>query len=114
MALGDVAKLMGSGFHLAKTPAPFNELQTPTSVGFYNTQTPNTTEVRWKPVRGAVMYELEMATSGSNDWQRVSLTSRHEARAPSTTDGQENFFRVRALGRQAESGYSDVKAPAAA
>jgi hypothetical protein len=109
-ALGDVEKLMSSGFELVKEGKPRSEVTMP-YMHARRVFMPGSLEIGWTSIRGALVYELERTTDPFAEeprWERVLITSRpwHEMKGlePNTW----HAFRVKAIGTRAEGPFSPV------
>lgn len=106
-AAGDVAKLVSSGFPLAKTPSPISSLDQVHGISFRRAPFPNTVQATWKSVWGAVMYRVETAALGLDPaWTQVALTTRPEAVVHASIEAKPQQIRVCALGTQTQGPYS--------
>ncbi len=109
--LGDIHKLMGSGFRLVERPAPINRLETPRRITVRPTLYPQQLKVRWERVPGAVIYQVERATksdAGQEQWERVALTTRTNYLVDEMPSHVPQTFRVCAVGTKTESPYSQI------
>jgi hypothetical protein len=108
---GDAAKLASSGFTLAKRPEsvpvgiPQRLQAEPTSVS-------GRIVLRWGRAQGARVYRVEQAdvdpTKGTAQWSTVQLTTRLRLNVDGQVPYQAAWFRVSAIGINAESLPSDV------
>ena len=60
----------------------------------------------WDRVRGAKSYELQ-ASEDAASWQHAGISTRSKSSIASLTSGTKYWFRVRAIGSNAESPWSD-------
>ena len=111
VCMGDVSKLITSGFFLVKRAEPISSLNQPTTVTVRSTAYPGQVKVRWQNVPGALVYQVERLAeepNGEEQWVRVALTSRPQL----VVDGLPSYvpqrFRVCAVGTKTESPYSPV------
>jgi len=109
--MGDVSKLITSGFSLVKRAEPISSLNQPKTITVRSTAYPGQVKVRWQNIPGALIYQVEQlmeGTNGEEQWVRVALTSRPQL----VVDGLPSYvpqrFRVCAVGTKTESPYSPV------
>jgi hypothetical protein len=109
-ALGDVRKLVSSGFALVKRPEPISTLNQPAVLRSKYSPYPGRVDLRWKRVPGALVYEVEISqeAGGNDDWKRIAITSRPQLVVADLVQHSFHSFRVRAIGTQTESAYSQV------
>jgi hypothetical protein len=117
VALGDVTKLVSSGFMLAKRPEPQNQLASPQVINFRRTPWQNRLEMHWSSVHGAIIYLVERCRhieASEPVWERIALTTRPKLTVE-RGDGAGPFaYRVCAVGTQVQGPYTNAKLPAAA
>lgn len=107
--LGDILKLMNSGFQLVKRGSPISSLDSPKAVTVRPTVFPGQVKLRWQRVPGAIMYVVERATSAygqPEQWERVDETSRPQYVLHGMASRVPLRFRVRALGTKVKGPYS--------
>jgi hypothetical protein len=109
VCMGDVSKLITSGFLLVKRAEPINSLSQPEQVTVRSTAFPGQVKVRWQNVPGALIYQVERLmkdTNGEERWERVALTSRPQLLVDGLPSYVPQRFRVCAVGTKTESPYS--------
>ena len=109
--LGDVSKLITSGFLLVKRAEPISSLKHPQLVTVRPTAYPGQVKLRWKNVPGAVIYQVERLIEEANSverWERVALTSRPHLLVNDLPSNVPQSFRVCAVGTKTESPYSPI------
>ncbi len=107
--LGDRQKLFASGFQLAKEGRPFSSLEQPKELTVRPTAFPREVKLRWKGVRGAIIYVVERSPfdyGQPDQWERVDETSRPQYTLRDMESHVEFQFRVRALGTKVKGPYS--------
>ena len=108
---GDVEKLVTSGFFLVKRAEPINSLKQPMNLTVRATAYPGQVKVRWENVPGAIIYQVERLVKeidGTEQWERVVLSSRPKAVIGGLTSYVDQQFRVCAVGTKTQSPYSNV------
>lgn len=108
---GDTLKLVSSGFFLVKRAEPNSSLEPPKLVTVRATAYPGQVKLRWPPVHGTRMYEVERmveVVNGVERWERVASTSRTHLLVDDMPSHELQRFRVCALGTQTVSPYSAV------
>jgi Fibronectin type III domain len=112
VANGDVAILAQSGFALRRQPEPNNVVGTPGNVVARSTFQPNTIMLKWGRTPGGIMFRAERADGDPSlpetAWSTVGLTSRQSLTVSGLEPYKEYFFRVVAIGKNAEGKPSDV------
>ena len=109
---GDGAIIQSSGFELQNLPEPQPNLTRPADVKSVRGQQAGEVEVSWKSVQGAMSYLVEMTTGEPSDpasvWTTVAITTKVKAIFSNLDIGNFYYYRVRALGRNNESSWSDI------
>lgn len=112
VANGDAAILTTSGFALRKQPEPIEVVDIPKNVTARSTFEEGALKVTWSRTLGARMFRLERAegdpTLPTTAWSVVAQTSRQSVEVKNLVPYQAYYFRVVALGIDAEGKPSDV------
>lgn len=112
MCQGDLLKLGSSGFPMAKRPEPISAMDTPVPGANYPHRFPGRVELRWNSIKGALVYEVEIAEVSDltePQWRRVGLTSRPRIVLKDLTPGSKQMLRVCAVGAHTDSGFSSPR-----
>ena len=110
VALGDLNKLVSSGFPQRRPPLRIGALATPQKMVARHGDHPGQVHVHWAPVYGARLYRLEM-NDGDPDqqegWHTVAEVTHAYYTMESLASLRYFWFRVVAIGTAGESPYSD-------
>lgn len=108
---GDAAKLITSGFEMAKTPTPVGIPQTPLMKAVRMTGETGEVEMRWTGSRGAESYNVLRTqndpAAGNPKWEIIGTTTRARFMAEGLTSLTRYWFAVRAVGSAGQSVMSD-------
>ena len=111
-AEGDGAKIISSGFDLAKLPEPQPALSRPVSFKAERGRHTGEVELSWRLVRNAASYVVEMTTSdpqlAETKWTTAAITTKVKVKFADLNVGEFYYYRVKAIGRNSESIYSDI------
>lgn len=115
---GDGAILASSGFELQNLPEPQAPLEAPLDFISERGKHSGQINLTWKLVKGALSYVIHVTTGNPNDPQAVWTTAGITTKVKTSFDNMElgSFYahRVRAIGRNSESPWSDVSVVQAA
>ncbi len=109
---GNGAVIVSAGFELARLPEPQPAVTRP--VDFKAVRGAHTGEVEliWRTVRTAGSYVVEMITADPSlpgtEWTSVAITTKVKIKFERLSIGQYYYYRVKAVGRNNESPFSDV------
>lgn len=109
-ALGDVEKLITSGFELVKEGKPRSEVAMP-YMHARRVFMSGSLEIGWTSIQGALVYELERTNDPFAEeprWERVLITSRPWHVMKGLVPNTWHAFRVKAIGARAEGPFSPV------
>lgn len=111
VAQGDEVIILSSGFEVRRPSEPIGQPGVPENLRAEMGAQPGSTDLRWTPVRGAYIYQVEMTTtdpSNAADWKLVDECSTASYTVEGLTPATYHWFRVRAIGAYPEYGlYSD-------
>lgn len=112
VANGDESILAKSGFDLRRKPEPIIEVGTPGRVTAHTTFLPDTIMLRWGHVPAARVFRVEKPlgdpTLPETVWETVALTGRQSLKVSGLETYKAYYFRVVAIGIEAEGKPSDV------
>jgi len=112
VANGNGTILASSGFALRRQPEPIEVVDIPQNVKAKSTYEEGALKVTWSRTLGARMFRLERAegdpTLPTTTWSVVTQTSRQSVEVKNLVPYQAYYFRVVALGIDAEGKPSDV------
>lgn len=111
-ANGDGAVITSSGFELQRLPEPQSSISRPVDFVSERGKHSGGVELSWKSVLGAQSYVIDMTTGEPKDplavWTTVAITTKVKARFDNMEIGQFFYYRVKAIGRNSESPWSDI------
>jgi hypothetical protein len=108
---GDAERLIRSGFQLAKRRSPISSLDSPKQFSVKPTVFRGELKLRWKPVRGALMYTVDRALFEHGEpeqWVRIDEVSRPEFIIKGLESQETVRFRVRALGTHVKGPFAEA------
>ena len=109
---GDGSVLDSSGFELQRLPEPQPPIGRPTGLVTERGAHAGAITVGWKSVKGAMSYVLQVSTVGKplveDDWTPALLTTKVKVGFPNMEIGKYFYYRVKAIGRNSESPWSNV------
>ena len=110
---GDQEVILSSGFEVRKQREPMSPILRPENFSVQRQQRTGEVKLRWKTVRGAVSYNVEMTTTDPSDpnttWESLPPVTRITDTKTGLTPGVNYWFRMRAVGRKEISAYSNVE-----
>lgn len=105
------AEILSTGFELWRKPQPVTSLPRPAELEATRGTQQGVVQLRWKPVRNSRQYIVEMAHNNPGlydaSWQMIMYSSASKCVVPNLVPGVYYWFRVRALGANIMSPYSD-------
>ncbi|MBL0127419.1 MAG: fibronectin type III domain-containing protein [Flavobacteriales bacterium] len=111
----DPALLATSGFPLRKIPQSLGPLTAPVHLRARTGNAPGHVGLWWKPVKGAIMYEVFALVNGPGDvWQLVATIGRASYSVSGLTTDTRYMFKVRPMGRDGLGPESGVVSAIAA
>ena len=112
VANGDETVLAKSGFELRRKPELYTEVGTPGRVVAYTTFQSDTIMLRWGKALAGRMYRAERALGDPSlpetEWESMGLTARQSMKISGLETYKQYYFRVVAIGIEAEGKPSDV------
>lgn len=111
IAEGNTLAILSSGFEVRRTPSPVGELPAPTGLDATITAFAGRVDLRWKPVKHAVAYQVHLNRTDPADasaWQLVGISTRTSFRATGLAPASTTWFRVSAVGTAGTGPVSDV------
>jgi hypothetical protein len=108
MVGADVQKLEAAGFALRKTPEPIVGLDMVTDLKLTSNSHGGVLFARWKPVRGAKSYEVQICTDPSNEtnWRSIKPSPSSSERIENLVSGTKMWVRVRGVARKTTGAWS--------
>lgn len=117
-ANGDGAILASSGYDLQNLPEPQPELAAPADFLSERGKHSGQINLSWKSVKGALSYVMEVTKGNPSDplavWSNAGVTTKVRAQFTNMELGSFFAHRVKAIGRNSESPWSDVSVVQAA
>ena len=114
---GDAELITSAGFEMEKVREPLGLLSAPTDVRAVATPYPGKLVLRYKGVKGRMVYEVYICSGDPKveaDWSLYTTTGKNNLSISDLESGKEYFFRVLALGTAGASPVSDVTSAKAA
>ncbi|MBL7951777.1 MAG: fibronectin type III domain-containing protein [Flavobacteriales bacterium] len=111
---GDKKLIQSAAFDVVKERAPMPAPQAPAELRVTRSATAGMLKTRWKKVRGAVLYYLEMKVTKDGEFTRIATTTRTTHQLNDLETGVEYYFRVQAIASSGISPMSEVAAQKAA
>lgn len=106
---GDV--ILSSGFDIRNEAEPVPPLTVPDALKALRSSHGGVIDLDWEVVPNAVSYQVMMTTNDPSQvdavWTTVAVTSKSKAEINNLMPGQYYWFRVKAVGRNSDSGFSD-------
>lgn len=110
-AAGDGEIILSSGFSLRRENEPVPPLSIPAALMAKRSSHSGMVELDWNRVAHTQTYQVEMTTTDPTlsdaQWVMTGLTSKSRFQVTNLTPGRYYWFRVKAIGRNDSSGYSD-------
>ena len=103
---GDEAVIRSAGMDVRAESAPITAIERPGDLTASVGDDDGEVDLSWDSVRGAKSYELQ-ASEDAASWQHAGISTRSKASVASLASGTKYWFRVRAIGSNAESPWSD-------
>lgn len=112
IANGDGAIIASSGFEVRRLPEPMPQLERPLNFVANRGVHEGSAELEWKSVRGSQTYLIEVTTTdpATSDavWITAAITTRVKHSITNLDRGTYYWYRVKAIGRNTTSAFSDV------
>lgn len=109
---GNDAVIQSSGFELQNLPEPQPNLSRPVAFKSLRGQHQGDVELSWRRVRGAMSYLIEMTTGEPSNpnsvWTTVAITTKVKVGFSNLGIGNFYYYRVKGVGRNNESAWSDI------
>lgn len=104
------SQILSTGFDLRRLPTKRLPSR-PSELEAVRSEKEGVVKLKWKPVQNSKHYVVEMATGNTltqdAEWQTMMFLSRSTCKVENLEPGKYYWFRVRALGTQGTSPYSD-------
>ena len=111
IASNSESDVLSSGYDVRKKSESITHLSRPTSLEAKRSDAEGVVDLSWKPVRGSQHYIVEMTTTdplmGNTTWIHSAYTGKSNHEVSNLSPGTYYWFRVRALGSQGQSPFSD-------
>lgn len=111
-AKGDGNVILSSGFELRKNGAPTPPLTRPVDLSVTRTAYEGRVKLDWKTVKGTKSYIVMMTTENPESetavWTAAATTTKSKLEVSDLTFGNYYYFRVKAVGANSESPFSEV------
>lgn len=109
---GNGAKIASAGFELVKLPEPQPAITRPIDFKAIRGAQTGEVELSWRLVRNAASYVVEMTTGDpqlpETVWATAAITTKVKINFENLNVGQYYYYRVKAIGRNSESPFSDI------
>lgn len=109
---GNGAKIASAGFELVKLPEPQPAISRPVDFKAQRGAHTGEVELSWRLVRNAATYVVEMTTGDpqlpETTWATAAITTKVKIKFSDLNVGQFYYYRVKAIGRNSESPFSDI------
>jgi len=107
---GDPAKIQSSGYGVRSPNQPVGSLAAPQNLKAKEGANQGEIELKWKNVRGASSYVIQLATilNGDASWLLAGASTKSKARIPALPSGARMWFRVAAVGAAGQGAFSDA------
>ncbi|MEI7729404.1 MAG: fibronectin type III domain-containing protein [Verrucomicrobiota bacterium] len=105
----DPQDLIGLHFTLQKTPEPVGQLGKVLDVRLEPGDDAGTGKIRWKSMKGAQLYQVQMTDGdpNGNTWKLLTADKKCKLLLEGLTSGKNNWVRVRAKGAAGWGPWSD-------
>jgi len=111
-AQGDATKIIGSGFELRKKPGPTKDVGAPRGLSSQSGRLSGEIKLTWNPDRPGIMFVVEMADlipgTTVQDWSLKGYTKKSKYTVAGLIPGNRYQFRLKAVGPDKESPYSQI------
>lgn len=111
---GDKKLILSAAFDVTKERTPMPPPEAPSELRVIRSAVAGVLKTRWKKVRGAVLYYVEMKAGKDGEFARVVSTTRTSHEMSELETGTEYYFRVQAVASSGISPMSEVSAQKAA
>ncbi len=108
VAGADVQKLETAGFTLRKTPEPILGLEMVTDLKLSSNSYSGVLFARWKPLRGAKSYEVQICADPPNEtnWRSIKPSPTSSETIENLLPGTKMWVRVRGVARKSTGAWS--------
>ena len=106
---GNPTAIKNAAFSLVAEKQAVGQVAAPPNLTVKAGALEGTLKLRWKRVRGARTYIVQMATDANGPWKQVGVSIKASFVAEGLTSGTKYWFRVQALGASGPSGWSGVE-----
>jgi hypothetical protein len=108
MVGADVQKLEAAGFELRKTPEPIVGLDMVTDLKLISNSYSGVLFARWKPLRGAKSYEVQICADPPNEthWRSIKPSPSSSEKIGDLISGTKMWVRVRGVARKTTGAWS--------
>lgn len=103
---GDAAIIQSAGMDIRDEATPITELDRPTGLSATHGDNDGEIDLDWNRVKGTKSYEVQMSTDAST-WQHAAISTKSKTTVDGLTSGTKYWFRVRAVGSNTKSPWSD-------
>lgn len=111
-AQGDALKITRSGFALRRKPRRVREVLAPQGLSAAYGRLSGEIDLKWRPDRPGIMFIVEMAEilpdHDASEWVIKGYTKKSKFTLAELTPGNRYQFRLKAVGSDKQSGYSQV------
>jgi hypothetical protein len=105
---GDKAQILTTGFKVKSVASPIGVPAQVSDLKVKPSDNDGALKVSWKPVRGAMSYEIQSSPDPIGTWtHKESTTTTRGVEVNSFTSGQKIWIRVRAIGAEGDGAWSD-------
>jgi hypothetical protein len=111
LAEGNTLAILSSGFEVKRASTPAGEPIAPTDLQADIGSIMGRVDLRWKPVKQAVAYQVQINTKDSADpasWQIAGISTKARFKVTGLATATVTWFRVAAIGTGGMGAVSDV------
>lgn len=111
VAEGNTLAILSSGFDVRRTPSPSGELVAPPDLQAEISAFPGRVDLRWKPLKHAVAYQVHLNRTDPADgsaWQLAGICTKAKFKVTGLASGTTTWFRVSAVGTTGVGPVSEV------
>lgn len=111
IAEGNTLAILSSGFEVRRTASPVGELPAPVGLEASISAFAGRVDLRWKPVKHAVAYQVfknGMDPADATAWQLAGISTRSSFRITGLAPASTTWFRVCAVGTAGTGPMSEV------
>lgn len=103
---GDAALIQSAGMETRADSAPITEIDRPSNLSATIGDDDGEIDLDWDNVRGVKSYEVQMSTDAAS-WQHGAIATKSKTTVDDLASGTKFWFRVRAIGSNTKSPWSD-------